>query len=82
MAIFKNIEFKGLVIEKAYCKIWKFEGDKDTLAFGLSIQANKDSEVINSYTFLCSYDIEGNNPIAQAYEYLKTLEEFKDAEDC
>jgi hypothetical protein len=29
-----------------------------------------------------SYDIEGPNPIKQAYQFLKTLPEFADAVDC
>ena len=34
----------------------------------------------NGYSF--SYDITGENPIKQAYEYLKTLPEFSNATDC
>lgn len=30
----------------------------------------------------CVYDIDGKNPIAQAYAHLKTLPEFSDAVDC
>jgi hypothetical protein len=30
----------------------------------------------------CAYDLDGNNPIAQAYEYLKTLSDFENAADC
>ena len=30
----------------------------------------------------CAYDITGENPIKQAYEYLKTLPEFANATDC
>jgi hypothetical protein len=30
----------------------------------------------------CTYDIEGNNPIAQAYEHLKKQDDFRTAEDC
>ena len=30
----------------------------------------------------CSYDLNGDNPIKQAYEYLKTLPEFSGATDC
>jgi hypothetical protein len=29
-----------------------------------------------------SYDINGDNPIKQAYQHLKTLPEFSDATDC
>jgi len=32
--------------------------------------------------YYCAYDINGENPIKQAYEYLKTLPEFANATDC
>lgn len=32
--------------------------------------------------FDCSFDMNGANPIAQAYVHLKTLPEFADAVDC
>lgn len=32
--------------------------------------------------FHADYDIEGDNPIKQAYIYLKLQPEFADAEDC
>ena len=34
----------------------------------------------NGYS--CVYDITGENPIKQAYKYLKTLPEFANATDC
>ena len=34
----------------------------------------------NGYS--CAYAITGENPIKQAYEYLKTLPEFANATDC
>ena len=34
----------------------------------------------NGYS--CAYNITGENPIKQAYEYLKTLPEFANATDC
>ena len=34
----------------------------------------------NGYS--CAYNITGENPIKQAYEYLKTLPEFSHATDC
>lgn len=30
----------------------------------------------------CPYDISGENPIQQAYGYVKTLPDFSDATDC
>jgi hypothetical protein len=33
-------------------------------------------------TMRCGYDMDGANPIRQAYLYLKTLPEFSNAVDC
>jgi hypothetical protein len=33
-------------------------------------------------SFDCEYNLLGDNPIKQAYSYLKTLPEFADATDC
>ncbi len=30
----------------------------------------------------CQYDLNGNNPIVQAYNHLKTLPEFAGGKDC
>lgn len=32
--------------------------------------------------YSCAYDMSGTNPIAQAYEFIKTKEEFQGAEDA
>ena len=32
--------------------------------------------------FSCAYDVTGENPIKQAYVYLKTLPEFANAANC
>jgi hypothetical protein len=34
------------------------------------------------YLFDCAYDVSGENPLKQAYEYLKTQLEFSNAIDC
>lgn len=32
--------------------------------------------------YSCAYDLEGGNPLKQAYDHLKTLPEFAGAVDC
>ncbi len=32
--------------------------------------------------YVTSYNIDGENPFKQAYEYIKTLPEYADAIDC
>ena len=83
MAIIKNIELEnGIKVDGAYLRVENPSLTKDSLTFSVRkyVEAGKAFFVEEYFTTL--YDINGENPFIQAYEYLKTLEEFKDAEDC
>lgn len=82
MAITKTINFKGLEIKNAYLKVWCFEGDKNEIRFGLGTYQAKGKGLIDSQQYSFPYLIEAGNPIKQAYDFLKTLEDFSDAGDC
>jgi hypothetical protein len=56
---------------------------KDAMSFSLSWfkdQNNLTPFFIQQFT--SAYLLNGSNPLAQAYEYLKTLPEFAGATDC
>lgn len=36
----------------------------------------------DEYLFDCDYDLNGDNPLVQAYTFVKTQPEFADAQDC
>jgi|APSaa5957512535_1039671.scaffolds.fasta_scaffold79519_2 hypothetical protein len=56
--------------------------NKDSISFDVLLFKNKDSlDFFENKLFTCAYDIDGDNPIKQAYLYLKTLPEFADATD-
>jgi len=56
---------------------------KNSIVFMLSsYKNNEESTSFNSERHSCDYDINGDNPIKQAYLHLKTLPEFADAVDC
>lgn len=56
---------------------------KESFAFRLRSYKNAESKIaFADVGFEAAYDIDGKNPIAQAYEHLKSLEEFKDFVDC
>jgi len=82
MAIKTNFEFKGITISNAYIKAWRYEGDKNMTRIEVGIFKDKDSEMIHSMAFSFPLNINGENPIKQAYLYLKSLPEFISAEDC
>lgn len=56
---------------------------KNMLVYGVkSYKDNSGVQFFNERACSCAYDINGENPIAQAYAHLKTLTEFADAVDC
>jgi hypothetical protein len=56
--------------------------DKQRINFVLHSHLKKENSFFNSATYSCAYDLDGSNPIKQAYAYLKNLPEFAGATDC
>ena len=87
MALSKNYNFKtkygvDAVINNCYIKV---NSINTTKLFGTALVQffpNDKSSVIEELPYQFAYDITGENPIKQAYEYLKTLPEFANATDC
>lgn len=65
-----------------YIKVTTVAGTKETLSASVSFTDNQSENVVAHKQYEFSLDLEGSNPIRQAYEYLKTLPEFADAVDC
>lgn len=82
MAIKMNTTHKGINVSDAYCRVSSVELTKAMMDFKLERRATESSEAFSVSEFTCPYDISGNNPIAQAYERLKTLPEFASVVDC
>lgn len=87
MALLKNIEKtiygSRIVIDSAYIVINQLDWNKECTKILVFIFDSKDKENIietKNYEFISA--LEGENFVKQAYEYLKTLEEFKDSKDC
>lgn len=84
MALSKSVTTpQGFEANNAYHKIGIVSIDnKDTLVFSVTLHKEKNSSNFKQMSFSCSYDIDGNNPIKQAYEHLKTPPDFAGATDC
>ena len=75
-------------VKDCYWKITRIEGNKLLINFLVGVYRTKEKADANFppineflYQFTPSLDVE-DNFIAQAYNYLKNLEEFNDAIDC
>ena len=83
MAIKSNIELQnGIKVDGAYLRVEFPSINKDLMSFNLRKYVNTDLSFFSEDMITCDYDIEGSNPYSQAYEYLKTLDEYSDAVDC
>lgn len=55
---------------------------KASMTFRVRSYANVDLPPFADAGFACEYDLAGENPVRQAYLYLRTLPQFADATDC
>lgn len=84
MAIAKTVTTShGIEVKNAYHRV---EGitllSKDKMQFRVRASLNGVKPHFSDEQYECAYDIDGDNPIKQAYVHLKTLPEFEDATDC
>jgi hypothetical protein len=84
MALQKTIQtIYGVTINDAYHRVDNVSLlNKIAVKFDVASFANKELAAIASKQYICDYNINGENPIKQAYLHLKTLPEFTDAVDC
>lgn len=84
MALKKSVQTPfGVNVQEAYHRV---EGvqfvTKNQLNFRVRVSVDGVLPHFIDGGYECSYDIQGDNPIKQAYKYLKTLPEFANAQDC
>lgn len=76
-----NLKFKDIPITGALIVVTgiTIAADHSSMTFGVNYRATESSDPFNSDVFSCGYDSSGDNPITQAYTYLKALDEFSGA---
>lgn len=82
MALRKNtVIHPGIEVTDAYHRVGNVTvTGKTRLVF--KVYSLKDGSQFADRDYSCGYDINGGNPISQAYAHLKTLAEFSGSEDC
>lgn len=82
MALRSLVTINGVIINDCYIKISTINGDKHKIMIDVHYKANSDGSPIYAYTFAYTPNLEGGNFIQQGYLYLKTLDQFANAQDC
>jgi len=74
----------GFVADSAYHRVENIVfQNKDVIKF--NVKSYKDSAEVVPFAAIdlgCKYDMNGTNPFAQAYSFVKTMPEFLGASDC
>lgn len=85
MALKKTVTTEyGIEVVDAYHRVEYLQiKDKTSITYHLrSYKDNSGLPFFGERVLECNYDIEGDNPIAQAYMHVKTLPDFATAVDC
>jgi hypothetical protein len=87
MALEKNIILKtnfdtDIIFQSSYIKVRSVNMSKNAAQINVDFYSEANGKVVDmkQYNFVAS--LNGNNLIAQAYNYLKTLPEFNGSIDC
>jgi hypothetical protein len=70
------------VVSNAYCKVESVSGDKNFVVADIGIYSADQSEKVSAMRSTFKPEMNGSNFIAQAYVHMKSLDEFKNGEDC
>lgn len=73
-----------VTLTDAYCRVTQVVGDKSLLNVSIEILNSEKNRLLmdRSVSFAPSVESNAANFIAQAYEHLKSLPEFSEAQDC
>jgi hypothetical protein len=84
MALKKTITtIAGIEVKDAYHRVCQVRLDsKAVLVFNVSMHKDAENPSFFSAGHACAYDMAGENPMKQAYDYLKTLPQYDGAQDC
>jgi galactose mutarotase-like enzyme len=85
MAIQKSVTTQhGLVANNAYHKVENVTiRNKTQMEFNVKVFSSKEQSLpFEMLAFSCAYDMQGDNPLRQAYTYVKTLPDFAGSTDC
>lgn len=84
MSLKKTVVFKGITVTDAHITavMPAIAMGNAQMTFGVQYRSSPGAEVFQSEMREAPYDIEGGNPLEQAYAYLRTLSQFTGATDC
>ncbi len=75
-------QYGAVTVPECYVKVADVTVSKTEAEARVTFLQDSEGGHLQKLHYVFPYNIAGDNPIKQAYLYLKTLPEFSDAEDC
>jgi hypothetical protein len=73
----------GVTVQDAYIRVENVQlVAKNQMSFNVRTSVDGVLPHFADVGYECAYDIQGDNPIRQAYKHIKTLPEYAGAVDC
>jgi hypothetical protein len=84
MALKKTIvTVQGITVDDAYNRVEAVQlSTKSEMQFVVRAYKNLEKPFFSEKSYSCVYDLNGENPIAQAYKHIKAIPEYANAYDC
>jgi|31_taG_2_1085359.scaffolds.fasta_scaffold03429_4 hypothetical protein len=87
MALSKSVTLKNnfgefTTFPNAYIRVERVTNTKELCRANVTTYKELAGIPVSADTYEFALDLDGGNSIKQAYEYLKTLDQFADATDC
>ncbi|QQO65737.1 hypothetical protein [Klebsiella michiganensis] len=82
MLLQKNMTLNGVTIAPCYIVVGaiSISADRNKMSFIAEYKSGIEADAFQTDCFTCDYLLNGDNPEAQAYAYMKSLSAFSDAE--
>ncbi len=77
-----DVGSRSVAFDGAYARVSEYHGTKSRISFVVTWSEAAGTAMLRQDTYVCDLNIDGDNPIRQAYLHLKTLPEFANAVDC
>lgn len=83
MSLTLDMMFKGILVKDAVCTIQEISiaTGHSSMGFSVYYTAPGAEESFHSEYVISAYDLNGPNPLEQAFAYLKTLPAFSEAKE-
>ena len=86
MALQKTVIFRGIQVPNAYIKVmwtkvWKDSFGEMQMWFSIQKKSSVECDAFDTQDFQIPYNLNGANVLTQAYEYLKSQQEYLGSTD-